>query len=258
MRRTGRPTTAGNETAVGPAGASCRVEADESSAVVRVVGVLEPAGAPAVRDALLTRLSERPGPVVADLTDLRVADPATRSVFADVQREVVGWPAAGLLVCDPGASTDRPDPALAGVPVLPSLDAALAALARSPMAAVLSADLAPVVDSARQARGLVTEGCRRWGMPALAEVGGIVVTELVNNVVAHAGTPMTVRIAPTGDTLHLAVRDHSPDAPAFAGPAATTSIGGRGLLLVDALADRWGSTPLPDGKLVWCVVTPTP
>ncbi|MEV6368269.1 ATP-binding protein [Micromonospora musae] len=254
MRRTERPATVGQETASGP----CRVEADESSAVVRVLGLLEPAGVPAVRDALLTRLSERPGPVVVDLTHLWVADPATRSVFADVQREVAGWPAAGLLLCDPAVAGDGPDPALAGVPVLPSLDAALAALARSPMAAVLSADFAPVVDAARQARGLVAEGCRRWGVPALVEVGGIAVTELVNNVVAHAGTPMTVRIAPAGEALHLSVRDHSPRPPAFVGPAATTSIGGRGLLLVDALADSWGSTPLPDGKLVWCVLPAAP
>ncbi|MEV4812299.1 ATP-binding protein [Micromonospora avicenniae] len=254
MTRIERPA-AGPETTIDSAGTRWRLTADESSAVVRLTGVLEPAGVPAVRDALLIRLCERPGPVVADLTDLRVADAATRSVFADVQREIADWPAAGLLVCDPGA--DRLDPALAGVPVLPDLDAAMDALARSPMAAVLSADLAPAVGSARQARELVTDGCVRWGVPALAEAGGIAITELVNNVVAHAGTPMTVRVAPDGEALHLAVRDHSTHPPAFAGPASPSSIGGRGLLLVDALADRWGSTPLPDGKLVWCVLGPS-
>ncbi|MEU8297732.1 ATP-binding protein [Micromonospora sp. NPDC048909] len=229
------------------------VETDESSAVLRLTGVLDPSGTGRVRDALLTRLCERPGPVVADLTDLRFTDPAARAVFADVHREVVDWPAAGLLVCDPAAAGH---PALAGVPVWPTLDGAMAALAESPKAAVLNTDLAPVLGAARQARELVTDGCRRWGMPALAEPGSIAVTEMVNNVVAHARTPMTVRLAPDGGLLHLAVRDHSSRQPTFAGLAPLTSTGGRGLLLIDTVARRWGSSPVPDGKVVWCVLHP--
>lgn len=79
---------------------------------------------------------------------------------------------------------------------------------------------------------------------------------MVNNVVAHARTPMTVRVAPRDSFLHLAVRDHSPRPPAYAGLAPLDSAGGRGLLLIDTIARRWGSTPLPDGKVVWCVLHP--
>ncbi|MEV5690416.1 ATP-binding protein [Micromonospora globbae] len=255
MRRTERPSTravTGGETT-----APVHVLADESSPVVRITGVLDRSGVPAVRDALLDRLVARPGPVVADLTEVRVVDPAARAVFAEVRREVAHWPSAGLLVCDP-AGSDPPDPALAGVPVLPTLDAAMDAVARSPMAAVLTADLAPVPDAAREARDLLADGCRRWGVPGLVEVGSIALTEIVNNVVAHARTPMTVRLAPEDGTLRLAVRDRSTRPPSFAGPATPTSIGGRGLLLVDTLAERWGATPLPDGKVVWCVLAPPP
>ncbi|MFI7604226.1 ATP-binding protein [Micromonospora sp. NPDC049366] len=232
----------------------CLVEADQSGPVVRVTGVLDRSGTAAVRDALLDVLCARPGPVVADLTGLRIADPAARAVFADVNRAVADWPAAGLLLSDPQAAAD--DPALGGTPVWPSLEGALAALAESPMAAVLNADLAPVPGAARRARELVTDGCRRWGLPVLAEPGTIAVTELVNNVVAHARTPMTVRLAPDGDLLRLAVRDHSTRRPAFAGLAPLTSTGGRGLLLIDTVARRWGSSPVPDGKVVWCVLDP--
>ncbi|MFE9189484.1 ATP-binding protein [Micromonospora sp. NPDC007208] len=236
---------------------SCLVEIDESSAVVRLTGVLDAAGAEAVRGALLARLVDRPGPVVADVTGLRVVDPAGRSVFADIRREVADWPAADLLLCDPAVDGPaRPDAALAGVPAWPTLDAALAAVAATPLAAVLTADLAPAVGAARQARELVTAGCERWGMPTLTDPACIAITEMVNNVVAHAQTPMTVRLAPQESTLHLAVRDHSPRRPTFAGISPPNRIGGRGLLLIDTVTRRWGSSAVPDGKVVWCVLHP--
>ncbi|MDO3702351.1 ATP-binding protein [Micromonospora sp. C28SCA-DRY-2] len=232
-----------------PTDVRCLVETDRSSAVIRVTGVLDPAGVGPVRDALLTRLSDRPGPVVVDLSRLRVAEPAAGRVFAEVRREVLDWPAADLLLYDPSG-------AVAGVPAWPTLDGAMAALAAAPMAAVLTADLPPSVGAAREARQLVTDGCQRWGVPGLAEPGCIAVTEMVNNVVAHAHTPMTVRLAPRDSELHLAVRDHSARQPAYAGLAPLTATGGRGLLLIDTVARRWGSSPVPDGKVVWCVLHP--
>ncbi|MGC4837291.1 ATP-binding protein [Micromonospora vinacea] len=236
---------------------SCLVEIDESSAVVRLTGVLDAAGAETVRGALLARLVDRPGPVVADVTGLRVVDSAGRGVFADVRREVADWPAADLLLCDPAVDGPaHPDAALANVPAWPTLDEALAAVAATPLAAVLTAELAPAVGAARLARELVTTGCERWGMPTLTDPACIAVTELVNNVVAHAQTPMTVRLAPQDSTLHLAVRDHSPRRPTFAGISPPNRVGGRGLLLIDTVTRRWGSSAVPDGKVVWCVLHP--
>ncbi|MEU7974087.1 ATP-binding protein [Micromonospora sp. NPDC049089] len=236
---------------------SCLVEIDDSSAVVRLTGVLEAASAEEVRGALLARLADRPGPVVADVTGLRVVDPAGRSVFAEVRREVADWPAADLLLCDPAVDGPaHPDAALDGVPAWPTLDGALAAVAATPLAAVLSAELVPAVGAARQARELVSTGCERWGMPTLTDPACIAITEMVNNVVAHARTPMTVRLAPRETTLHLAVRDHSPRQPTFAGMSPPDRAGGRGLLLIDTVTRRWGSTAVPDGKVVWCVLHP--
>jgi hypothetical protein len=40
------------------------------------------------------------------------------------------------------------------------------------------------------------------------------------------------------------------------GEVSTTAYGGRGLLLVQSVAERWGTSALPDGKLVWAVVPP--
>ncbi|WP_410811790.1 ATP-binding protein [Micromonospora sp. 067-2] len=254
---TAASVASGHAEAVRSATVRCQVEVDESSAVVRVTGVLDADGVDTVREALLARLWDRPGPVVADVTGLRVIDTGGRDVFGDVRREVADWPAADLLLCDPAVGGPRrPDVALDGPPAWPTLDGALAALSAAPLAAVLTADLAPTVGAARQARELVTVGCRRWGMSALAEPACIAVTEMVNNVVAHARTPMTVRVAPQDDTLHLAVRDHSTHRPTFAGLAPLNRAGGRGLLLIDTVSRRWGSSPVPDGKVVWCVLYP--
>ncbi|MET8043537.1 ATP-binding protein [Micromonospora sp. NPDC005215] len=241
---------------------SCLLEIDDSSAVVRLTGTLDAASAEAVRVALLACLWDRSGPVVADVTGLRVVDPAGRAVFAEVRREVADWPAVDLLLCDP--AVDRPEQVdagaptepimVAGVPAWPTVDDALAAVA--PLAAVLTVDLAPAVGAARQARDLVTTGCQRWGMSMLIDPANIAITEMVNNVVAHARTPMTVRLAPRDGTLHLAVRDYSARRPTFAGLSPPNRVGGRGLLLIDTVARRWGSSALPDGKVVWCVLHP--
>ncbi|MER6469607.1 ATP-binding protein [Streptomyces collinus] len=81
------------------------------------------------------------------------------------------------------------------------------------------------------------------------------VTELLTNVLDHlgAGTPVTVRIAgtPYGRT-RVEVTD--PDARALPVllAAADTAESGRGLTLIDALAQRWGVDQGPDRKTVWC------
>jgi hypothetical protein len=141
--------------------------------------------------------------------------------------------------------------------VWPSPAEAFAALGAPGAEAYLSLALDPVVGAARMSRELVTEACARWDLPDLAGPACIVVTEMVNNVVAHARTPMAVLLARHGDTMSVAVRDDSPTIPRFAGPVPVTSYGGRGLLLIDSVADRWGSLALDAGKVVWAVLNGT-
>ncbi|MEV0942994.1 ATP-binding protein [Micromonospora wenchangensis] len=232
--------------------AGCQVVADDSSALVRLAGTVEPADVDRVRDALLTRLVDRPGPIVVDLAGLRAGGATAGQLLAGVRRAVRDWPAADLLVVDPTGTVADGD--ATGLAVYPTEAEATAALARTPMAAVLTEELTPTVGAARWARELVTDGCARWDVPELAEPACIAVTELVNNVVAHVSTPMTLRLAAQGDTVHLAVRDRSRRQPRYVGLAPLTSAGGRGLLLIDTVARRWGSTLLPDGKVIWCVL----
>lgn len=117
---------------------------------------------------------------------------------------------------------------------------------------------------------------RRWARSRLAGLGigadeplaetlVLLVSELVTNAVVHTGRPALLRLSlpgaaeeaveePEADvsaTVRLEVADSSSRAPVprCAGSDAT---GGRGLALVDCLADRWGWSPEGSGKSIWC------
>ena len=227
------------------------VDTGQAYPVVRLTGMLDATTAPTVRSVLLTLLAQQPEAIVVDVTDLRADDPAAIAVFQAVQRETADWPAAHLVLCAPeGTDTWRS----AGLTVWPGSAEAFAALGAPGAEGYLSLALDPEVGAARRSRELVTEACARWDLPDLAGPACIVVTEMVNNVVAHAHTPMAVLLARHGGTMSVAVRDDSPTIPHFSGPVAVTSYGGRGLLLIDSVADRWGSLALDAGKVVWAVL----
>ncbi|MEX1005579.1 MAG: ATP-binding protein [Acidimicrobiia bacterium] len=75
-------------------------------------------------------------------------------------------------------------------------------------------------------------------------------SEIVTNAILHARTPFSVIV--TGDTAHVrvAVRDRSAVLPTKRDYAANHPTG-RGLHIVEALADRWGVDADDDGKTVW-------
>ncbi|TQJ74742.1 ATP-binding protein [Streptomyces sp. SLBN-31] len=108
---------------------------------------------------------------------------------------------------------------------------------------------------------------RRWTLSRLA-VSGIaadeplaetlilLVSELVTNAVVHTGCPAVLRLslpeeAAEPSTVRLEVADASDRAP-VPRCADGDATGGRGLALVDGLADRWGWSPEGAGKRIWC------
>ena len=114
--------------------------------------------------------------------------------------------------------------------------------------------LPPDPRSVRDARHAVSVALQEWGVdPAIVERVALIVTELVTNAVLHAATPVGVAVQWDGSAARLEVVDGSPAHPA---PIAQhdEAVTGRGLSLVDALADAWGATPEPHGKTVWAVV----
>ncbi|GLW29728.1 anti-anti-sigma factor [Actinoplanes regularis] len=229
------------------------VDRGQNHPLVRLTGVLDADGVATIRSILLEVLAGQPEAVVVDVADLRVAGDDPLSALRDVLEETRDWPAARLALC--GVTNGTPWQST-GWQVWPDRAGAFAALGAPDAGRRVSLRLDPVVGAARRARELITETCLRWGCAEVAGNACIAATEMVNNVVAHARTSMSVLLARQGGTISVAVRDGSRLPPRFTGPVAPTSFGGRGLLLIDSVAVRWGLLALPDGKVVWALLAP--
>jgi hypothetical protein len=100
------------------------------------------------------------------------------------------------------------------------------------------------------ARRFVADRLNARGREAFVDDASIVVTELATNAVLHARSEFIVSLSFQHDTLRVSVRDASSALPAMQDPT-HHSISGRGLVLVSAVAQRWGTELLADGKVVW-------
>ncbi|WNM35667.1 ATP-binding protein [Streptomyces sp. Li-HN-5-11] len=117
--------------------------------------------------------------------------------------------------------------------------------------------LSPTPRGARLARLLATEQLRTWGLPS--DPAELIVAELAANAATHGrvqGRDFRLTLYVVGDTLRIEVTDTRGDhLPHLTAPSPDAD-SGRGLLLVDALADRWGVAPGPrPRKTVWAELT---
>ncbi|MFJ4674033.1 ATP-binding protein [Kitasatospora purpeofusca] len=106
------------------------------------------------------------------------------------------------------------------------------------------------------ARNVVRTVATGWGVTGTALDDLVAVAgELLANAARHAG-PDLIRtrllLDADGTRLRIEVDDRSAALPkAATAPGDDREVTGRGLLIVDVLADRWGADPTPDGKAVW-------
>ena len=116
--------------------------------------------------------------------------------------------------------------------------------------AVVTRSFADRTTSVAEARHFVAATLGRWGCERLIDDAQLVVSELVTNAVIHAHTPAHLVVTLRVGRLRIEVTDggHGSLRPQ---PWDGRRLGGRGLLIVDRLAERWGVAHDTDGKSVW-------
>jgi anti-anti-sigma factor len=273
-----------------------RVERRGDATVVRLDGVLDVDSSPSLRSAVLACLATEPSVIVLDVAALRHRDDIALTVLPALAQQAAAWPGSAmtLAAASPPLASALDRMAVARMmPVFATTDAALKGTSAGTAAGErMRVRLQPMLDATAAARHLVGRACLRWGVERIRDVAELVVTELVSNVLRHAGTEMEIGVARERHLLHISVRDHAAGRPRIGGAAdpdpqlvapgpriaaknvevesnqATgTAVSGqpagepeslredgRGLLVVSALTHAWGYIPVPDGKVVWATL----
>ncbi|MFH9420599.1 ATP-binding protein [Streptomyces sp. NPDC017529] len=117
--------------------------------------------------------------------------------------------------------------------------------------------------SARHVRRIVRTYLADWGMAELTDAAELGVTELLSNVVRHVpDRRCTILILRRPGGMRVEISDGAPGLPVKGTSPDDLSTRGRGLVLLDALVDRWGVDPAVGriGKTVWfeCEAEETP
>ncbi|WFB07618.1 ATP-binding protein [Streptomyces sp. LX-29] len=107
-------------------------------------------------------------------------------------------------------------------------------------------------ESVGRARRLVSAALNTWGLDHLIDSGTLIISELVTNATQHSGRDV-FRVGvnrPTEGLVRLVVSDTSRSRPNLRQPGNDEETG-RGLLIVEALANRWNVDYRRWGKVVW-------
>jgi anti-anti-sigma factor len=250
--------------------------------IIALTGHLDHAAAPSLQPLLLRRLREQPLAVICDLTGVWTLDPACAGVFAAAAHHPAsGWITPKLLLC--GAQPQvaiilarLPEPHR--LPVYPSVEDAITQAFDDAIDQALTHPvwlrqelaLAPTTAAPAAARRFVRALCASWDLLMTDDPDDplerawladqidqavLVTSELVTNAVIHAHTELRLLVELHDDQLHLAVQDASPHLLHLATAPDALDEGGRGLLLVEALATTWQVQHPPEGgKVVACVL----
>lgn len=143
------------------------------------------------------------------------------------------------------------------LPVFDNLASALASMHDPPVRQLTRLRLAPVPSSTAVGRRFVASTCELWRCEDVAEDAVAITSELVANVVRHAGTEAVLRLELRRQLLTVATSDGNPTLPSRPLRDDWTE-NGRGLGIVGALSTAWGANPtISGGKIVWATIRVT-
>ena len=219
-----------------------------------------------LRQSLIKRLVACPDALVIDVARLTVDSDLPLTVFRVVSRHAANWPAVPVVLAAP--SPDVAERLIrtgldASLPMHGSRAEAIMKAIGPPTVARADWDIVSGPNSASQARTLIAEVCRAWGLAGVLDTVLVVVSELVTNAVVHASGSVHVTVLLRRSQLHVVVRDQNPDPPRRLEPRLRSTTGvslalnGRGIPLLDSMCRSWGHLSSDTGKAVWAMVDVT-
>jgi two-component sensor histidine kinase len=114
--------------------------------------------------------------------------------------------------------------------------------------------LRPRLDSVAEARARLRAVLDSWADENRRQTAVLLLSELVTNAIRHAHGAVRVNVTLAKERLRAQVRDESPDPPQR---READESGGRGMQLLDGMAQRWGVRQhRGDGKTVWFELDP--
>jgi anti-sigma regulatory factor (Ser/Thr protein kinase) len=168
--------------------------------------------------------------------------------------------APGLYVESPVSCAATPVPRAESKGELVSVDVVRRAGSTTPQATHILAELPYLPSAVPRARQVLRESLRGAGLDEDATaVAELLVSELVTNAVKYGQPPVWLLVELRPGLVHASVSDTSTALPERR-VVDDDSEGGRGLLVLDALAGSWGAVTADHGKYLWfdLVVTPAP
>ncbi len=225
-------------------------------AVVKVAGRLDDVVEELDR-AIALALAEGPRGVVADLSGiLEDPEPAAVQALAAAGRHVRDW-------CGIPVAVACPDPEVRGaleahpmgayLIVAESMFMAVSTVLATPTPEMAHLRLAAHPTATRASREFVTRTLLGWRLGGVIPFANLVVSELVLNSSATAGTDMDLCVAWTDGALRLSVRDHG--AALSDQRPLPLDLSTWGLTTVAGLARTFGVIPAAEGgKVVWAVL----
>lgn len=240
----------------------------DGTTIVRRTAVGLPLGIEPDCDYPTTRMMLEPGEVLALCTDgmIETGGHDLESGWTRLTRALAAGPADDLealadalvqAVVGPGSHqttgplADRREDDIALVLLRRDPDGPTCAVpVRRTMLTVSQADPGQIRSCREDLRALLHD----WTSPEQVETSVLLVSEAVTNVLVHTDGDASVMAQVTGmpgtRRLHVDVGDGSDDMPHRRSPGELAS-SGRGLLLMEELADAWGVDPRGDGKSTW-------
>lgn len=109
----------------------------------------------------------------------------------------------------------------------------------------------------RRLRHYLRGSLSEWELDPLMDELELLISEVVTNALIHAGSAVDVRLRRYADRVRVDVRDSDPHPPVVVPvvdvdrPEDDEAESGRGMLIVDAVASAWGSSPSGRGKTTW-------